>query len=136
MSNRRLQRRSSSQERMKFSENDDEEIARILQEFRAGRMQRRQAQQQLRRYVPEEQESGKQDGLVGGMGMDDLLPLVGLVLGDSQIRGGLGNILGRFLGGREGFLGGLFGGSSNQSTSDNDLRDVIGNFLDNRGSKK
>jgi hypothetical protein len=110
-----------------LSDNDTEDIERVLQEFRARRLSKREAAQQLREYVPEEKQAN-----LAGMGMDDLLPLVGLLIGDSTIRGGIGSVLGRFFNSEGGILGGLLGGNNRRNDSDFDLRNIVGGILDGR----
>jgi hypothetical protein len=130
------------QQRNALTDDDGDHIVRVLRDYSEGRVEKREAAQQLRGYVPQEQQAS-----LMGLDMDDLLPLVMLLLGGSQGRsqGGVGDLLSRFLGDRTthapqsgsdigDLLGGLLGGrpqaTPRQPSGDIDLRGLIGGLLD------
>ena len=129
-------------ERNNLSDDDSDNIVRVLNEYSQGRLEKREAARQLRPYVPEEQQAN-----LLGVDLDDLLPLVLALVGGNEVRGqgGVGDMLGRFLGDRGtsapqdngldigDLLGGLLGGGSTStprnSQGDLDLRGLLGGLL-------
>ncbi len=133
--------RRTLREQNNLSDDDTFDIERVLREYSEGRLAKREAARRLSEYVPEE----KRANLLG-LEMDDLLPLVAALLGGAAIgsQGGIGGIIGRFLGNRSGSgrdfdLGGILGNilgnnrasNARDSQSDFDLQGLIGGILGN-----
>ncbi|MBZ0286466.1 MAG: DNA repair protein RecO [Anaerolineae bacterium] len=78
------------QQRNDLSDDDGAQIERVLRDYSEARLDDRETAHQLRGYVPNSE----------GLGMDDLLPLVTMLLQGRGGSGDIGDLIGGLLGGR------------------------------------
>lgn len=126
-------------ERNQLSDDESDQIVRVLRDYSDGRLEKREAAQQLRGYVPHEQQAS-----LLGLDLDDLLPVVLALIGGRELQGrqDLGSLIGRTLGGQDGrldigdLLGGLLGGgrtaTPRNDQGDLDVRGLVGDLLNRR----